>query len=162
MLVAEKAVVLPLFSVEGRKDPAVETPLGTAALGRVGELRAEALLLEMGLDVARPSIDRGVDLLAGGVGVQVKAARLSERVNGARVYGFSCTATFAASPAEVFVFHGYDEGRWWVVPRRVLCELGLRQTVNIPSVLVPNAGGVGRPNRIHAVCVYEDAWHVFG
>lgn len=134
--------------------------LSSARVGRVGELRAEAKLLELGCTVAHPSIDNGVDLIVNGnLGVQVKSSQGSVRNGSTPFYVFSPKIDLQESPADVFVFYGLADDIWWVIPRVMLLSFG--RSINLTPEVNPNPGGRGRPSRTHQLQMYRDAWHLF-
>lgn len=129
----------------------------SSATGKVSELAATARLLALGRKVAVPVVDDdGVDLVVDyRVRVQVKSAlapKTWETVSGYEYSAYRFDSKRGWSNADVFVLHGQDADRWWVVPAAALIGLGR-------SVSFYEGPGRGRARAIAAR--YEDAWDVF-
>lgn len=107
-------------------------------LGRIAELLTEIKLLEVGWDVYRPSLDLGVDLVAGPHRFQVKGAQRSTvRPIPYYVYklkGKSRLVDFA--DVDFLVLYGREDDLWLIVPTSLL-KGRVPEILNLP--LVPSA-----------------------
>ena len=114
--------------------------LRTQFLGKAGEYMVASQLLLRGVPVALPAVDEGVDIYAGHLRIQVKAARkIKVKTAGSWGYHFNIgthkwnaqTRTFyrkrdARAAVDFYVFWGIDENRFWIVPSNLLPQCNVR------------------------------------
>jgi hypothetical protein len=130
--------------------------LSASVVGRVGELLAEARLLELGHSVSRPSVDDGYDLVVDArLTIQVKTSKLAFPAGRSkphlRFHVFSNPKQRRA--ADFFLFCGRN-GRtetWWVVPGQYLLDSAAKGAIS----LYPGAKG-----RSEDFEQFREAWHL--
>lgn len=115
---------------------------------------AETQALLRGYDVARPSIDNGVDLIINGKTVQVKYGAPQNRPNaGSKAnFIFGMQGNRGADFYALCGYTGKAEPVWWIIPGEVIRE------IDPPSVLCIRPGAGGRSKLVEW---YIGAWHLF-